>query len=284
MENAILLLEKWAALLRYDTIRMISNANSGHPGGALSAADIITALFFQEMKIRPEEPTWPDRDRFILSKGHACPVYYAALARRGFFPVSELKTLRQAGSRLHGHPKLVTPGVDMTSGSLGQGLSIGAGMAMAGKMDGRDYRVFVMLGCGELNEGQNYEAIMAAYHFKLSNLTAIVDYNGLQFDGRLEDVLNPGSLVRRWEGFNWKVISIDGHSMAEILAAFETVRNEKDLPCVIIARTVKGKGVNMMEDDYLWHSLMNNQALTEFCTKRRKELENADEFYARRLW
>ena len=277
-------LEKWAELLRYDTVRMISNAKSGHPGGALSAADIVAALYFSEMNLRPDDPAWPDRDRFILSKGHACPVYYAVLARRGFFPVAELKTLRQEGSRLHGHPKIVTPGVDMTSGSLGQGLSIGTGMAMAGRMDNKNYRVFVMLGCGELNEGQNYEAIMAAYHFKLNNLTAIVDYNGLQFDGSLEQVQNPGSLARRWESFNWNVIEINGHSMKEILEGFARAKGEKNLPSVIIARTIKGKGVPMMEDDYLWHSLMDNKALIEFCEKRRRELENEDKFYEDRLW
>ncbi len=277
-------LERWAQLLRYDVVRMISNAGSGHPGGCLSAADIITCLYFKEMNIRPEEPDWPDRDRFILSKGHACPVLYAALARRGVFPVKKLKTLRKAGSFLQGHPEIHTSGIDMTSGCLGQGLSVGAGMAVAAKIDRKFYRTYVMLGCGEMNEGQVWESVMCASHFKLDNLLAIVDYNRLQFDGSVDEVLSPGSMVKRWKGFNWNVIEIDGHNINEILPAFEKARNTKEVPTVIIANTIKGKGVSFMENDYLWHSLMDRDKLAEKCKQMKKDMENADSFYAKRLW
>ena len=277
-------LKRWAQLLRYDVVRMISNANSGHPGGCLSAADIIACLYFKEMNIRPEDPDWPDRDRFILSKGHACPVLYAALARRGVFPVEQLKTLRQSGSFLQGHPEIHTPGIDMTSGCLGQGLSVGAGMATAAKMDGKSFRTYVMLGCGEMNEGQVWESAMCASHFKLDNLLAIVDYNRLQFDGSVDEILAPGSMVKRWEGFNWNVIEIDGHNIEEILSAFEKARNTKEIPAAIIANTVKGKGVGFMENDYLWHSLMDKNKLSEACEQMKKGLESADIFYANRLW
>jgi len=277
-------LERWAQLLRYDVVRMISNANSGHPGGCLSAADIIACLYFKEMNIHPEKPDWPDRDRFILSKGHACPVLYAALARRGVFPVEKLKTLRKAGSFLQGHPEIHTPGIDMTSGCLGQGLSVGAGMAVSAKIDGKSFRTYVMLGCGEMNEGQVWESVMCASHFKLDNLLAIVDYNRLQFDGSVDEILIPGSMVKRWEGFNWNVIEIDGHNIDEILSAFEKARDTRGIPTVIIANTVKGKGVSFMENDYLWHSLMDKDKLAETCKQMKKEMKNADSFYANRLW
>ena len=277
-------LERWAQLLRYDVIRMISNANSGHPGGCLSAAEIIACLYFKEMNIRPEDPDWPGRDRFIFSKGHACPVLYAALARRGVFPVEKLKTLRKAGSFLQGHPEIHTPGIDMTSGCLGQGLSVGAGMAMSAKMDGKSFRTYVIMGCGEMNEGQVWESVMCASHFRLDNLLAIVDYNRLQFDGSVDEIFTPGSMLKRWEGFNWNVVEIDGHGIDEILSAFEKARNTKGVPTVIIANTVKGKGVSFMENDYLWHSLMDKDKLIEACKQMKKEMENADSFYANRLW
>ena len=277
-------LEKWAKLLRYDVCRMISIANSGHPGGSLSPAEIMATLYFKEMRIKPDDPDWPDRDRFILSKGHACPILYAALARRGYFPMDTLKTLRKSGSILQGHPEIHTPGVDMTSGCLGQGLSAGAGMAVAAKMDNRDFRVYVILGCGEMNEGQVYEAIMTAYHYKLDNLLAILDYNQLQFDGSVQSVLDPGEMSLRWKGFNWNVLEIDGHDVRQCIDAFDEARRTKGIPTVIIAKTIKGKGVPFMEDAYLWHSNMDNQMLEDFCIKMKEELKNEDLFYADRLW
>jgi transketolase len=284
MKNKTDELKKWAKLLRYDVIRMISNANSGHPGGSLSAADIVTCLYFKEMNIRPQEPDWPDRDRFILSKGHAAPILYAALARRDIFSVKELMKLRKVGSFLQGHPDIHAPGVDMTSGCLGQGLSVGAGMATAAKMDKKNFRTYVMMGCGEMNEGQVWEAAMCAYHFKLDNLLAIVDYNRLQFDGSVDEVLDPGSMVKRWKGFNWNVIEIDGHNIKDILSGFKKAKETKRVPTVIIANTVKGKGIDFMEDNYLWHSLMDREKMIKACKKIKEEMINEDSFYANRLW
>ena len=283
LEKKISELERWAALLRYDVLRMISNANSGHPGGCLSAADIITCLYFSEMDIRPDNPDWEDRDRFILSKGHACPVLYAALARKGYFPLEILKTLRKSGSILQGHPEISTTGIDMTSGCLGQGLSAACGMALAAKLDQKNYRSYVMLGCGEMNEGQVWESVMSASHFQLDNLLAILDYNRLQFDGSVEDVLNPGSMINRWKSFNWNVIEVDGHNIRDILSAFNKAKTLKGSPTVIIANTVKGKGVDFMENDYLWHSLLDNKKLKELVEKLKMEMGN-DDFHAHRLW
>ncbi|MBN1445877.1 MAG: transketolase [Candidatus Omnitrophica bacterium] len=277
-------LERWAQLLRYDVVRMISNANSGHPGGSLSAADIAACLYFNEMNIRPDEPDWPDRDRFILSKGHAAPVLYAALARKGYFSIETLKTLRTAGSMLQGHPDIHTPGVDMTTGCLGQGLSAGCGMALSARLDKKSYRVYVMMGCGEMNEGQVWESVMSAAHFKLDNILVILDYNQLQFDGSVREVLNPGSMKKRWEGFNWNVIEINGHDINEILSSFKKAKETKDIPTVIIADTIKGRGVKFIEKDYMWHSLMDNKKFTEYAEQMREELKNADSFYADRLW
>jgi transketolase len=241
--------------LRCLVIRMIHQAGSGHPGGALSAADIVATLYFSVFRFDPTRPDWPDRDRFVLSKGHACPVVYAALARRGFFPVEELWTLRKLGSRLQGHPDMrKTPGIDATTGSLGQGISVACGLALAAKIDAGGYRVYTMVGCGESQEGQVWEAAMSAAHYKLDNLTAIVDYNRLQLDGTLAEIMEIEPLAEKWGAFGWRVLEIDGHSFAEILDALSTAQKTKDRPTVIIAHTVKGKGVSFMENQVKWHA------------------------------
>jgi transketolase len=264
---------------------MISNANSGHPGGCLSIAEIMACLYFNVMKIRPREPDWPDRDRFILSKGHAAPVLYAALTRRGCFPLNELKKLRKFGSFLHGHPDIETPGVDMTSGCLGQGISAAAGMALAGKHDNKGYRVFVVIGCGEMNEGQIWEAAQFTAHYRLNKVTVIVDFNKMQFDGPVEQVNAPGDVHKRWESLNWSVIDINGHDIDKILDALNKADQQKYQPTVIIANTIKGRGVNFMEDEYLWHSLMDKELLKDFVEKMKDELLNEkDSFYAQRIW
>jgi transketolase len=243
--------------LAYDirrwVIEMTYRAGSGHPGGSLSAAEILTVLYFHEMRLDPEHPRWPDRDRFVLSKGHAAPAYYAALALRGFFPIEELYTLRKIGSRLQGHPSMDLPGVDMSTGSLGQGLGVGVGMALAGKLDKRDYRVYVLLGDGELHEGSVWEAAMSAAHHSLDNLVAIVDRNMIQLDGPTEEILRLESLEAKWRGFGWHVVEINGHDVVQIMEALEIARNVKGRPTVIIARTIKGKGVSYMENTHKYH-------------------------------
>ncbi|MGD9079364.1 MAG: transketolase, partial [Desulfobacterales bacterium] len=247
-------LEKMAVIIRCDIIDMICTAAAGHPGGSLSAADIVTALYFRVMRIDPENPDWPDRDRFILSKGHACPVWYAALAERGYFDKSHLKTLRQMGSILQGHPDMLkTPGIDMTAGSLGHGLPAGLGMALAGKLHQKDYHVFVIIGDGESQEGSIWEASMAAPNFKLDNLTAILDYNHLQNDYSLEDIMPIHPAVDKWRAFGWHVIEIDGHDMAQVVQALEEAKSHTGAPTMIVANTVKGKGVSYMENVCEWH-------------------------------
>lgn len=253
-DEVILALQNQAVVIRRHILTMIHAARSGHPGGSLSAADFVTALYFYFMRVDPANPNWTDRDRFILSKGHACPVWYACLAERGFFSVEELMTLREINSRLQGHPDMKkTPGVDITTGSLGQGLSAGVGMALGLKMDRRDARVYVVLGDGELNEGQVWEAAMAAAKFKIDNLTAIVDYNNLQLDGHCHEVMPIEPLADKWHSFNWDVQEIDGHNMIEIIESIEKAQAIKDKPSIIIAHTVKGKGVSYMEGECDWH-------------------------------
>jgi len=253
-------LRKIAANIRCDIVSMVYNAKAGHPGGSLSAVELVTALYFAEMNVDPSRPEWEDRDRFILSKGHACPVVYAALARRGYFPVDELSTLRALDSRLQGHPDMKkTPGLDMTSGSLGQGLSVGVGMSLGAKLTGRDYRVYVLLGDGELQEGMVWESAMSASKYRLDNLVAIVDYNGLQVDGRVTDVMDIEPLRSKWAAFNWAVTEIDGHSFREILNAFTWARKQSR-PSVIIAHTIKGKGVSFMENRVEWHGKAPNES------------------------
>ena len=247
-------LEKMAVVIRCDIIDMICTAAAGHPGGSLSAADIVTALYFRVMRIDPENPDWPDRDRFILSKGHACPVWYAALAERGYFDKSHLKTLRQMGSILQGHPDMLkTPGIDMTAGSLGHGLPAGLGMALSGKLQQKDYHVFVIIGDGESQEGSIWEASMAAPNFKLDNLTAILDYNHLQNDYSVEEVMPIHPVVDKWQAFGWHVIEIDGHDMAQVVDALEKAKAHTGAPTMIVANTVKGKGVSYMENVCEWH-------------------------------
>ncbi len=256
-------LERMAIQVRKDIIEMIYEANAGHPGGSLSAADIVTALYFRLMRIDPQNPAWPDRDRFILSKGHACPVWYAALANRGYFDRSHLKTLRKLNSILQGHADMrKTPGVDMTVGSLGQGLSAGLGMALSGRLLKKDYHVWVMVGDGEMQEGSIWEAAMAGAKWKLDNLTAIVDKNGLQNDAFVADVMPVEPVADKWRAFGWHIIEIDGHNMAQIVAALETARTVKGQPTVVIARTVKGKGVSFMENAPEWHGKAPNAAQT----------------------
>ena len=247
-------LEKMAAIIRCDIIEMICTAKAGHPGGALSATDIVTALYFRLMRIDPENPSWPDRDRFILSKGHACPVWYAALAERGYFDKSHLATLRRIDSILQGHPDMnKTPGIDMTAGSLGHGLSAGLGMALSGKLRKKDYHVWVIIGDGESQEGSIWEASMAAPKWKLDNLTAILDYNHLQNDNSVDEVMPIDPPIDKWKAFGWHVIEIDGHNMKEIVDALETAKSFKGLPTMIVANTVKGKGVSYMENVCEWH-------------------------------
>lgn len=247
-------LESMAKQLRRHVITMIANAGSGHPGGSLSAADIVTALYFKVMRHDPSNPQWSDRDRFVLSKGHAAPILYAALAECGYFPVEELSTLRKLGSRLQGHTdRTLTPGVEMSAGSLGQGLSYGIGIALAGRLDRRDYHVYVLLGDGECDEGQVWEAAMLAPHFKLDNLTAIIDHNDLQLDGRVCDIMGLEPLADKWRAFNWHAFEIDGHDMKQILETLDKARKTKGKPTVVIAHTVKGKGVSFMENNVDFH-------------------------------
>jgi len=253
-EKELAVLKAKANEIRQDIIRMLGAAGSGHPGGSLSAADIVTALYFKFLRIDPKNTKKPDRDRFILSKGHAAPVLYAALAQRGFFPREELLTLRKLGSRLQGHPDMKkVPGVDMSTGSLGQGLSAANGMALAGRLDGRDYRVYVLLGDGENQEGQVWEAAMASAHYRLDNLTAFLDHNRLQIDGPIEEVMSPEPLAEKWRAFGWDVQVIDGHDMAQILEAVEKAQLVRGRPQMIVAETVKGKGVSFMENQAGWH-------------------------------
>ena len=260
MENqALLEMEKNACKVRMYTIEGVFNAKSGHPGGSLSAADIITYLYFKEMKVDAAHPDDPNRDRFVLSKGHCCPSLYGALALKGYFSGEEIKSLRHIGAMLQGHPDMKhTPGIDMSSGSLGQGVSAACGMALAGKYDKADYRVYAMLGDGECEEGQVWEAAMFAAHNKLDNLCLIVDFNGLQIDGSVNDVAGLEPLDKKFDGFGFEVLKIDGHNFDEIEAAFNKAKTVKGKPTVIIAKTIKGKGVSYMENQVGWHGKAPN--------------------------
>lgn len=249
---------------------MLTESSSGHPGGSLSIADIISVLFFEEMNIDPNDSKNPDRDRFVLSKGHAAPALYSALARRGYLDIEELNTLRKIDSRLQGHPNMNDlPGIDMSTGSLGQGISAAVGMALAGKLDKKNYRVFTILGDGELEEGQVWEASMAAAHYKLDNLIAFVDNNGLQIDGNIEDVMNPGPIDKKFEAFGWNVLNINGHDFDQIRYAINKSKEIKDQPTVIICKTIKGKGVSFMENEAGWHGNAPNK---EQCEQALKEI------------
>lgn len=252
-------LQKTANEVRKGIVTAVHGAKAGHPGGSLSAADIFTYLYFEEMNIDPKDPKKADRDRFVLSKGHTAPGLYSALANRGYFPVEDLPTLRHLGSYLQGHPCMQeTPGVDMSSGSLGQGISAAVGMALAAKMDKKDYRVYTLLGDGEIQEGQVWEASMFAGHRKLDNLVVIVDNNGLQIDGKIDDVCSPYPIDKKFEAFNFHVINIDGNDFDQIDAAFKEARATKGMPTAIICKTVKGKGVSFMENNAGWHGKAPN--------------------------
>ena len=268
-------LMKTANEVRKGIVTAVHSAKSGHPGGSLSAADIYTYLYFEEMNIDPKDPKKADRDRFVLSKGHTAPGYYSTLAHRGFFPVEDLTTLRKVGSYLQGHPDMKhIPGVDMSSGSLGQGISAAVGMAISAKLSNDDYRVYTLLGDGEIQEGQVWEASMLAVHRKLDNLVVIVDNNNLQIDGKITDVNSPYPIDKKFEAFNFHVINIDGNDFDQIEAAFKEARNTKGMPTAIIAKTIKGKGVSFMEDQAGWHGKAPND---EQYAQAMEELEKAGE-------
>ena len=254
------MLKEQAKEIRKDIVTMIGQAKSGHPGGSLSATEIVTYLYFEELRIDPTNPKWDDRDRFILSKGHAAPVLYAALARRGFFPTEELSTLRKIGSHLQGHPDMKkVPGVDMSTGSLGPGFSAATGIAMACKLDKKENYVYTLLGDGEIQEGQVWEAAMSAAHYKLDNLIAFLDNNGLQIDGNIDDVLSPNPIDAKFAAFGWHVLVIDGHDFKQIADAVAAAKAEKGRPTMIVAKTVKGKGVSYMENQAGWHGSAPNE-------------------------
>ena len=252
-------LKQTAAQIRLDIVEAVHAASSGHPGGSLSIAEIITYLYFEEMNVKADDPKWADRDRFVLSKGHTAPALYAALAEKGFFDRNELKKLRQVDSFLQGHPDMKgTPGVDMSTGSLGLGFSTACGMALAAKIDGKSYRTYAIVGDGESEEGQIWEAAMFAAHYKLDNLCVVFDWNGLQIDGPVAEVMNPTPHDKKLEAFGFHVISIDGHDFDAIAAAFEEAKTVKGKPTAIVARTIKGKGVSFMENQVGWHGSAPN--------------------------
>ncbi len=273
-EALILSLQRKALQIRKHVVDSIYHAGSGHPGGSLSVADVLACLYFHEMRHDPEQPGWPDRDRLVLSKGHAAPALYAALALAGYFPEGELKELRKTGHFLQGHPcmKKVT-GVDMSTGSLGQGLSAAIGMALAARLDNKDYRVFAVLGDGEIDEGQIWEAAAAASHHRLGNLIAILDRNGLQIDGHTEEILSLEPIKWRWRSFGWRVLTVDGHDLAEILSALQEA-NQNDRPTLIIAYTIKGKDVSFMEGTLSFHGKPPSD---EQYVKAMSELEQLEE-------
>lgn len=261
-------LKEKAKGIRCDIIEMLHESASGHPGGSLSAADILATLYFHEMKLDVNNPKWEDRDRFVLSKGHAAPVLYATLAAKGFFPREELLSLRKIDAMLQGHPDMKgTPGVDMSTGSLGQGFSSSCGMALAGKLDNKDYRVYVLLGDGELQEGLVWEAAMSIAHYKLDNVVAILDYNQLQIDGKNEEVMTVNPVVDKFKAFGWNTIEVDGHNIEELIKAFEQARNTKGVPTILIAKTIKGKGVSFMENAVGWHGNAPNAEQKELALK-----------------
>ena len=261
--------------IRKDIVQMLTESASGHPGGSLSATDIVTTLFFSELNIDPNNPKDENRDRFVLSKGHAAPVLYSALARRGFFDPKELLTLRKTGSRLQGHPNMnYVEGVDMSTGSLGQGISCAVGMAIVNKhVDKNTHRIYCLLGDGECEEGQVWEACMAAAHYKLDNLCAVLDYNHLQIDGNIDDVISPEPFASKFESFGWNVLDVNGHDFYELRNAFNQAKNEKGKPTMIIAHTIKGKGVSSMENNYAWHGTAPNDEQYEMAMKELGGLE-----------
>lgn len=267
-------LKKIAVEVRKDIVKMLTESASGHPGGSLSAVEILTTLYFKEMKVDINDPKDPNRDRFVLSKGHAAPVLYSVLAEKGFFDKNELWKLRKTGAILQGHPNMnYVPGVDMSTGSLGQGISTAVGMGIAGKMDKKSYRIYTVLGDGELEEGQVWEASMAAAHYKLDNLTAFIDNNGLQIDGPCEEVMGSDPIDEKFKAFGWHVIKIDGHDFNAIINAIEEAKNTKGKPTAIVCKTVKGKGVSFMENQVGWHGSAPSK---EQCELALKELGGAE--------
>ena len=257
-------LEKTAAEIRCGIIKATHNAGSGHPGGSLSAADIVTALYFDEMNVDPKDPKMKGRDKFILSKGHAGPVQYSALAVKGYYPMEDFMTLRKLGSKFQGHPDMhKVPGIEMSTGSLGQGISAAGGMALANKLDNDPGRIYVLLGDGEIQEGIVWEALMSAAHYKLDNMVAILDHNGLQIDGKNEDVMTVAPVVEKFQAFGWNVIQIDGHDFEQILDAFKQARACKGKPTMIVAETIKGKGVSFMENNAGWHGKAPDEEQTK---------------------
>ncbi len=268
-------LRKRANDVRKGIVTSVHSAKAGHPGGSLSAADVFTFLYFEELNIDPANPLWEDRDRFVLSKGHTAPGLYSALAHRGFFPVEDLVTLRKLGSYLQGHPNLHIPGVDMASGSLGQGISAAVGMALGAKMDGKDFRVYTLLGDGEIEEGQVWEAAMFAGHRKLDNLCAIVDNNNLQIDGELDQVCSPYPIDKKFEAFNFHVINVDAHDFDALRAAFDEARQTKGMPTCIVLHSLKGKGVSFMENSVDWHGKAPNDAEFEVAMADLLKIEEA---------
>ena len=264
------LVQEKAKAIRVSIVQSVTAAKSGHPGGSLSIADVMSLLYFVEMNVDPSNPKKQDRDRFVLSKGHAAPALYATLAEKGYFPKSELINLRKINHFLQGHPDMKhTPGVDMSTGSLGQGISAACGMALAGKIDNADYRVYSILGDGELEEGQVWEASMCAAHYKLNNLTASIDFNGLQIDGDITKVMNPCPIDKKFEAFGWNVLVIDGHNYEEIIDAIEKAKECKDKPTAVVCKTIKGKGVSFMENQAEWHGIAPSR---EQCEAALKEL------------
>ena len=257
-------LEKTAAEIRCGIIKATHNAGSGHPGGSLSTADIVTALYFDEMNVDPKDPKMKGRDKFILSKGHAGPVQYSALAVKGYYPMEDFMTLRKLGSKFQGHPDMhKVPGIEMSTGSLGQGISAAGGMALANKLDNDPGRIYVLLGDGEIQEGIVWEALMSAAHYKLDNMVAILDHNGLQIDGKNEDVMTVAPVVEKFQAFGWNVIQIDGHDFEQILDAFKQARACKGKPTMIVAETIKGKGVSFMENNAGWHGKAPDEEQTK---------------------
>ncbi|HBQ25175.1 MAG TPA: transketolase [Syntrophomonas sp.] len=255
-EEAVAITTEKARQIRRNIIKMLGQAGSGHTGGGLSASDIAACLYFWELNVNPAKPHWPERDRFVLSKGHAAPVLYAVLAEKGFFPVDDLNQLRKLGSPLQGHPDMrKVPGVEASTGSLGQGISWAVGMALAGKLDNKSYRVYTLLGDGEIEEGMVWEAAMAAAHYKLDNLMAFVDHNGLQIDGRVQEVMSPLPIPDKFKAFGWEVLEIDGHDHKQIMQALNSARRVSGRPTAVIAHTVKGKGCSFMEDRVEWHGV-----------------------------
>lgn len=266
-------LKSIARQVRVDIVKLIAAGGSGHPGGSLSAADILTALYFHTMRIDPQRPDWEDRDRFVLSKGHAAPALYAVLAERGYFPISWLWTFSGDGSRLQKHPDMkLVPGVEISTGALGIGLSVGIGIALDGRLRGKDFNVYAMIGDGESNEGQIWEAAMCGAHLKVGNLTAFLDYNGLQVDGTVDQIMSLSPLSDKWRAFGWHVLETDGHDIAQILSAISEARSVNDRPSIIIAKTIKGKGVSFVENRVEWHA---GSFTEEQTTQALKDLEEA---------